>query len=546
MPTPDDDIELQLAQQQGLIPAAPSGNLAAVRALSNAVLTAPNLPVAGNPDPNAPSGIPAYGVPIAPAPPPVAAVPALTATPDASTTTITTPTAPIAGAGGGAAPDGMGDAVGEVNAAGQAATDVGLDAVKIAEEKAKADANADRIKAEEAQASADRLQALQGRQKQAYDGARADFAKAREDVANFKFHEFFGDPTSAKTVLAGIGMLLGGVSYDAHHVNQAVNLIQAGMDRDSKQQLDYLHSKEHLAELAQQGIRDTQGYLAHEMANFQTAEALKKEAIASQIDALSSTTRGKQNINAAQSVAAKLRESAAKDTQAAIIQGTHNRVMQSEIALNRAKAANEGTGRQVKIETRAQEVADKVVNTKLKADKTTTTLLKEREELDKALSASVPDKNGRVNGTAFQGAVDGFTKAITGLGARQGSIAMTTGSFGGLVDKIKRNVQKGIDGTYTAHDVQVFREGAQKIANANANALAVKRKEHAGAFARNPLTKGHKDIYESSLDQVFGSGEAAAPQPQWKPVPRSLASNPALTGKREVLVAPDGSIQDAR
>lgn len=551
MPTlPEDDIELQLAAQQGLIPsgATVSPTIAQGQALANAILTAPNLPVQGNPDPNAPSGIPAYGVPIAPPLPPQAAANTIQAPLPLPEQASPSQAAPSSSGGGSVRPDGMTDAVTETQAAGQAATAVGQEGVDIAREKVAADVQADKVRADEAQAASDRLGALQAKQKLAYDDSVTSFQKAREEVNNFKFHDYFANKSLATLVLSGIGMLAGGASYDSHHVNQAVNIIQTGMDRDAKQQLDYLHSKEHIAELAQQGIRDTQSYLAHEMANFSTAEALKKEAVARQIDMLSSTTRGKLNVNEAQTVAAKLRESAAKDAQTAIIQGTHNRVMQSEIALNRAKAANEGINKTTKIETRSQEIADKVVKANLTKDKTVTTLLKEKQEYDKALAASVPDpKTGRVNGTAFQGAIDGFTKAITGLGARQGSIAMTTGAFGGVIDKIKRNVQKGIDGTYTAHDVQVFREGAEKMAKDNTRSLEVKRKEHTNAFARNPLTAKHKDIYESNLDQFFGapaSGETSSAE--WKPVPRNLAGNAALKGKTQVLVGPDGSIQDAR
>lgn len=468
---------------------------------------------------------PPQALPVAPPPPaaaPVADVPA--AAPPAG--------APVGGGGGGSVPGQMDAAVGEIKAAGQESTQVGRDAVKVAEDRAKADAEADRLRADEAQASANRLSSLQATQKKAYDESQAAFQQARADVANFKFTDYWANKTAGETVLAGVGMLLGGVSYDSHHQNQAVQLIQAGIDRDAKQQLDFLHSKEHLADLANQGVRDTQSYLAHEIANFQTAEALKKEAIAAQIDEGLSTVRGKQNVVAAQGVAAKLREQAAKDQQAAIIQGTHNRVLQSEIALNRAKAANEGVGRQAKVQTAQEQAADKIVRQRLNDNKTVTTLLKEKEELAKADSLSVPDpKTGRVNGTAFQGAVDGFTKAITGLGARKGSIDLTTGAFGGVIDKVKRNIQKGIDGQYPAHDVEVFRQGVEKALKGNQLSLQTSRKLDEQAFARHPLTKGQKDVYQTALDQRYGAVDTAAPEATAGAVPAGAVPG-TMNGKR--------------
>lgn len=459
----------------------------------------------------APAPIP-QASPVALPPPAVAPVADVPAAPPSAG-------APVGGGGGGSVPGQMDAAAGEVKAAGQESTQVGRDAVKVAEDKAKTDAEADRLRAAEAQASASRLSSLQATQKRAYDDSQAAFQQARADVANYKFTDFWANKTFAQDVLAGVGMLLGGASYDAHHENQAVNLIQSGIKRDADQQLQFLHSKEHLAELAQQGVRDTQSYIANELANFHTAESFKKEAVAAQIDQLSSTVRGQQNIVAARQVASGLREQAAKDQQSAIIQGTHNRVLQSEIALNRAKAANEGVGRQAKVQTAQEQAADKIVRQRLNDNKTVTTLLKEKEELAKADSLSVPDpKTGRVNGTAFQGAVDGFTKAITGLGARKGSIDLTTGAFGGVIDKVRRNIQKGIDGQYPAHDVEVFRQGVEKALRGNQLSLQTSRKLDEQAFSRHPLTKNQKDVYQTALDQRYGSGQDATPAaPQLRP-----------------------------
>lgn len=522
----------ELAARFGAAPTATTDPLAAQAALATAVANAPNLPQPGAVDPNVPMGLPPLGTPIAQVQPdPAAAQLAAQQT----LPVIPAPAAPVAppvgGGGVPAGPDQMAPATAEVKAAGQEATQVGQSGVEVAKQGAEDLAKADQMRADEAEAAAGRLTALQKRQETAYNESKAQFDQAKQDVSNFKFHDFFSNQSFAREALAGIGMLLGGASYDSNHVNTAIQVVQSAIKNDSDRQLAYLHSKEHLAELSQQGVRDTQAYLAHEMANFQTAEALKKEAVARQIDTLSSTTRGKQNIVAARQVAAGLRESAAKDAQSAILQGTHNRVMQSQIGLNNANAAHARAAAGAVTGTKQEVAAEKVVKDRLAANKTVTTLLKEKEELDKANSASVPDpKTGRVNGTAFQAAVDGFTKAITGLGARKGSIDMTTGAMGGLVDRVKRNIQKGVDGEYTAHDVQVFRQGLDKIQRGNSLSLKTSRKIDEQAFAGHPLTKSHKDVYMTALDQRYGDANAAEPA---KPASQ-------FVGTREYKLGADG------
>ena len=490
-----------IAAQFGVAPAQ-DDPLAQRAALAQAIVNAP--PVAPVGDPSVPVGLPPMGQPVPQAPPvaPAPVVPQPAAAVPAPAAPVAAPAAP--------APDQMAGATYEVKAAGQEQAKVGQEGVEVAKQSAEDLAKADEVRAQEAQAAADRLTALQKRQEAAFNESKAAFDQAKQDVSNFKFHDFFADQGFARQALAGIGMLLGGVSYDSNHVNQAVNVVQSAIKLDSDKQLAYLHSKEHLAELAQQGVRDTQSYLAHEMANFQMAEALKKEAVARQIDAMSSTTRGKQNIVAARQVAAGLREQAAKDAQAAILQGTHNRVMQSQVALNYANAAHAraaagavGTQRQSAEELKVAAEIDR----RLKADPTTTTLVKSQELLNNAKAALASGNSAEV-----YGAVDSFLKEKSGGVARQTAIAQFKDRLGGAGTKFENLLQGLKDGNLSPAAIKRFSDAIDGSLRYTNGALSKSAAMHEKLLLKSPEYARHADLVKAHIaDALHQGGDEAAP-----------------------------------
>jgi hypothetical protein len=527
-------VSPDIAAQFGVPSSAPNP-LAQQAALANAVAAAPNIPVGGNPDPTIPAGVPAYGTPVAPYVPDPAAQ-QLAAQQALPTIPTAVPGAPLPGPprGGGApaAPDQMAGATGEVQAAGQEQTDVARQSVDIAKEQADVTAQQDQVRAQEAEASANRLTALQRQQETAYKESKGAFDQAKQDVSNFKFHDFFASQSNARMALSAIGMLLGGASYDEHHVNQAVAQVNMAMERDSKQQLDYLHSKEHLAELAQQGVRDTQSYLAHEMANFQTAEALKKEAVARQIDTLSSTTRGKQNIVAAQQVAAGLRAAAAKDAQAAILQGTHNRVMQSQIRLNDANAAHAraaagaaGAGKKDAEELKVAGAIDR----RLKSDPTTNTIIKSLDSLTEAKAAVATG-----NPVAIQGAIDSYIRSQTGLGARPGSIKMFTDRLGGAMEQLNAHLEQWKTGGIPPAMVKRF-SAAVDDAFAQRSSEAKKMAGlHEKLLLKSPEYARHPELVKAHIADAFHQGGEEMAAATAGPPPGAIMGK--MNGKRGYVV----------
>lgn len=507
-------VSPDLAAQFGAAP-APLSPLGQQAALANAVAVAPNVaatPYAGSVDPTLAAGLPPLGTPIQPA---VADPVAQQLAAQQALPVIAAPAAPAlasspAGGGTPAGPDQMAGATGEVKAAGQEAAAVGREGVAVAKQSAEDLAKADQLRADEAQASADRMTALQRQQEAAYKESKGAFDQARADVSNFKFHDFFSSPLEAKSVLSAIGMLLGGASYDANHVNQAVAQVNIAMDRDTKRQLDYLHSKQHLADLAQQGVRDTQSYLAHEMANFHTAEALKKEAVARQVDALSSTTRGRQNIVAAQQLAAGLRTGAAKDAQSAILQGTHNRVMQSQIRLNDANAAHAraaagaaGKGKQDAEELKVAGAIDR----RLKSDPTTNTLIKSIDSLTEAKAAIATG-----NPVAIQGALDSYIRAQTGLGARPGSIKLFTDRLGGSLEQLNAWVEEKKSGALPPAMVKRFSHAVDDAWSQRTGEAKRMAGLHEKLLLKSPEYARHPKLVKAHIADAFHQGgEEVAP-----------------------------------
>lgn len=522
------------------------------QAMRNAAITAPPpQPLQASPADIAVAqaagvAIPPAMLPAAPAPP--MGIPPLQPAPVPVAPAV--PGVPLPGPGGGGAgvprgPDPMAGATGEVRAAGQEQTDTARSGVDVAKQSAEDLAKADQMRAVEAQASADRLTALQKRQETAYNESKGAFDQAKKDVSNFKFHDFFANKSFAQQALAGIGMLLGGASYDANHVNQAVGVVQSAIKLDSDQQLSYLHSKEHLAELAQAGVRDTQSYLAHEMVNFQTAEALKKEAVARQIDQFSSSTRGKQNIVAAQQVAAGLRVSAAKDAQSAILQGTHNRVMQSQIGLNNANAAHAraaaGAAEAGKKDAEELKVAG-AIDRRLKSDPTTNTIIK---SIDSLIEAKAAIATG--NPVAIQGALDSYIRAQTALGARPGSIKMFQARLGGSLEQLNAWVQEKKTGALPPAMVQRFSSAVDDAFGQRSGEAKKMADLHVKLMLKSPEYSRHPEVVKAHVADIFHQGgeeaAAGAGPPDIKTQAKAILADPAAPANvkeraRSVLAAP--------
>jgi hypothetical protein len=172
--------------------------------------------------------------------------------------------------------------------------DQALRAATTDQEKAKADlAKADQAgldaQAAEKQRAADEYKKRLDDYQVHLDASRADIKAAQDKAANTPFHEF--QLSTARQIVASLGMILGGASYDPNHVNQAVNIYQDAIKQDfAKQQAEHAKLLDGVkaAQDAGKALSEDQ---YRGMAELEKSQALKLEAVISQSEKLASVSK---------------------------------------------------------------------------------------------------------------------------------------------------------------------------------------------------------------------------------------------------------------
>ena len=183
------------------------------------------------------------------------------------------------------------------------------------------------------------------------DASRADVKAAQDKAANTPFHDF--QLSTGRQIIASLGMILGGFSYDPNHVNQAVNIYQDAIKQDfAKQQAEHAKLLDGVkaAQDAGKALSEDQ---YRGLAELEKSQALKLEAVISQSEKLASVSKNtlavadlhakNQELRSASSEklenAARL-EAAARETQ------RHNQaeegIARGRLAIERDKAKREG------------------------------------------------------------------------------------------------------------------------------------------------------------------------------------------------------------
>lgn len=176
---------------------------------------------------------------------------------------------------------------------------------KAALEKEKAD-KAEAFKAE----SAARLAKLQAEQELHRQAAAAHVADLRGQAESEPYHKFWETRSTGQEILTAIGLILGGVSWNANHVNRGVEMLNNAMNRDLQLQKDKHADLWHRVDEAQQGVRDMDAADLHELAAFQAAEGAKWDAVSGRLNAMIAANKGKGDITTAKSAAVDANEKA--------------------------------------------------------------------------------------------------------------------------------------------------------------------------------------------------------------------------------------------
>ena len=167
--------------------------------------------------------------------------------------------------------------------------------------------------------------------------------------AETPYHEF--EISTGRSILASLGMILGGVSYDPHHQNQAVEIYQNAIKQDLEVQRA---QHENLWKGVEQAIAQGQqlsGDQLNQMKEFEQEKAEKLQAIIDKGESLKAFSKNEQGKAALDAEHAKLRaqlddtivnatrlERAEKETE------RHNLATEGNAAARLAKRKGSGTG----------------------------------------------------------------------------------------------------------------------------------------------------------------------------------------------------------
>jgi hypothetical protein len=407
----------------------------------------------------------------------------------------------------------------------QAAQRAALHGTNVAEEKQRqGEAGNESILSDyEVAANQERQRQYNERQK-FVDAAKAKADEAANNVKNFKFTDWWDSRSNAQKFAAGLGILLSGVSWEAHHVNAAQAAIQQSIKDDLDLQKQKFQSTQYAATLARQGYQDADSMAQKASVDYDRAAMLKLEGyrrqLASQLAGVKSEVgkaRGAEleaNLGAAQqAVRQKFIEGQAdidikqgvpavqkEDIRLKRAQEAH---LYAEASKARAEGAGGGTGMSLK-EQKVQLAVTSQLGRTLQQDKQYQKLDSERQELEQTLDAL---KSG--NPVRYGTALDKYTHSATGLGARPSSVKLFQDRLGGTLEQAKSWIQHAQNGNpMTPAQLDRFTKAVQGQYDENTTDMGRSRKKHETGLGSNPLYKAYPAIVKSVLDDKFGTPES--------------------------------------
>lgn len=191
-----------------------------------------------------------------------------------------------------------------------AAKELGAEGVKNAEERTDLDQKAADEKAAFQAAHVEALKALQERQELHRQAAEANVAEARAKAETQPYHTLWETRNTGEKVAIGIGLLLGGVSWNANHVNRGAEMLDRAIEHDLTLQRERHKELWHAVELAQQGVTALDSSQLRETARFSAMEGAKYDAVAGRIGAMIAANKGRSDVTEAKKKALEYSEKA--------------------------------------------------------------------------------------------------------------------------------------------------------------------------------------------------------------------------------------------
>lgn len=153
---------------------------------------------------------------------------------------------------------------------------------------------------------------------QAYNQSIRNRDEARNEVKNFKFHDFWEGKSTGSFLMSRLGIVLGGLSIDGPTKNEALEQMGNSIKQDFDQQKINLQTKQQLAADASTDVTELQKRFVYEDARLEHQQASALNALAAQAQQLTSKLRGKIGENDAAKVALELQQAAKVKDDAAL------------------------------------------------------------------------------------------------------------------------------------------------------------------------------------------------------------------------------------
>ncbi len=314
--------ELEAARSRSLAAAQKQREFNAAHAGQLGISAGASQPI--EPLPTVDTPPPSNDVAAAPIPSPVPEAPAIAApTPQSVPVAPRVPSAgPSSAPSGtpGAAPSTLGsvgdlskppanaeEAAARLYAAGKADIDAGKDVVKNAQEQSTIKTKNANDLADASAIQAEQTRIQQDKQRTAMEAAYKERDKLQQSQKDFKYHNFWDTKTTGQEIMAGIGILLGGFSWESKHVNESLNIIDKAVTREWTQQEAELAKRTALAQQAGLNIVDLRASHDFESGQLKLKQASQLGAIRDQLEARLADAKGRADVTAAQKLEADLR-----------------------------------------------------------------------------------------------------------------------------------------------------------------------------------------------------------------------------------------------
>lgn len=190
---------------------------------------------------------------------------------------------------------------------------------------------------------------------QAHVNAVAEAQSAADEYKNFKFQDFWAKGrndvplrSTGSRIVTIVGAFLGGYANPGGP-NAVLDMIKRETERDFDKQKMQLQSKENIASLKRQGVKDVDEFQRDQLARLQIKQGMAMQSIADHIDAQTATATGKLRAAEGKTAADAIRTQGAQQAalgQHALVQSNLTRAQTSEAyaaaSKNRAEAKAAG------------------------------------------------------------------------------------------------------------------------------------------------------------------------------------------------------------